>query len=193
MSCGHRKRTASTRAFCAPTIGALVCDSIIENGPKLMGPGVRWRNTKNSAGTVISLEVASSVRRTNGLPRVGPCRLKVLKPPCSPFYPFCITLMLVFDPHFSLLRMTPAALANRSLCVYGLLIVLPLFCLTVLVVRRLFFHPLSRFPGPRLAALTPLYKSYHEVIRGGKWLHHADSLHEFYGTSISPPHNVTPV
>ncbi|TEB35527.1 benzoate 4-monooxygenase cytochrome P450 [Coprinellus micaceus] len=77
--------------------------------------------------------------------------------------------------------MAPAALANRSLCVYGLLIVFSTLYLTVLAARRLFFHSLSRFPGPRLASLTSLYKSYHEVFRGGKWLHHVDELHKLYG------------
>jgi hypothetical protein len=95
--------------------------------------------------------------------------------------------MLTFDPRFSLLSMAPAALANRSLCVYGLLIVFSTLYLTVLAARRLFFHSLSRFPGPRLASLTSLYKSYHEVFRGGKWLHHVDELHKLHGAPISSP------
>ncbi|KAG6855015.1 hypothetical protein C0991_005944 [Blastosporella zonata] len=39
-------------------------------------------------------------------------------------------------------------------------------------IRRLFFHPLRGFPGPSLAAITPLYKTYYEVFRGGELLQH---------------------
>ncbi|KAL3472132.1 cytochrome P450 [Aspergillus californicus] len=37
-------------------------------------------------------------------------------------------------------------------------------------IYRLFLHPLSKFPGPRLAAITQWYQFYHDVIRGGKYL-----------------------
>lgn len=40
--------------------------------------------------------------------------------------------------------------------------------LALAVVQRLFFHRLCGFPGPRLAAVTSLYKTYYEVSRGGE-------------------------
>ena len=49
------------------------------------------------------------------------------------------------------------------------------------VIHRLFFHPLGGFPGPRLAAITPLYKAYFEVYRGGELLQHLIALHKIYG------------
>lgn len=94
--------------------------------------------------------------------------------------------MPIFDPHFSLLSMSLTAQPNWSLWMCGLFIALPLTCFTLLAVRRLFLHPLSQFPGPKLASLTSLYKSYHEVIRGGKWLRHVDDLHKAYGTLNAP-------
>jgi hypothetical protein len=74
-------------------------------------------------------------------------------------------------------------LTGHSLAVY-----IPFFFLAwivLLVFRRFFLHPLSKFPGPPLAALSPLYKSYYEVIKGGEWLNHVDKLHQVYGEFIT--------
>ena len=51
----------------------------------------------------------------------------------------------------------------------------------LVILRRLFFHPLSEFPGPRLAAATTFYKTYFEVIKGGELLGKVHQLHIFYG------------
>lgn len=68
---------------------------------------------------------------------------------------------------------------------------LPLFWLglfttvSYLVVRsiyRLYFHPLSKFPGPKLAALTHLYEFYYDAIKGGKYLWEIQRMHDQYGT-----------
>ncbi|KAF5388089.1 hypothetical protein D9615_000247 [Tricholomella constricta] len=48
-------------------------------------------------------------------------------------------------------------------------------------IRRQFFHRLSAFPGPRLAAITTLYKIYYEVFREGELLQHLIELHAIYG------------
>lgn len=50
-----------------------------------------------------------------------------------------------------------------------------------LAIRQIFYHPLSKFPGPRLAALTPLYKTYYEVFRGGELLRRIQELHNMHG------------
>ncbi len=50
-----------------------------------------------------------------------------------------------------------------------------------LVIWRLFFHPLSKFPGPRLAAATRWYEFYHDVILGGVTVKRYPALHKRYG------------
>jgi hypothetical protein len=56
-----------------------------------------------------------------------------------------------------------------------------LLALTVQSVRRLFLHPLSKYPGPRLAAMTLWYKAYFDIIMDGGWAEHLEYLHEVYG------------
>jgi hypothetical protein len=50
-------------------------------------------------------------------------------------------------------------------------------------IYRLFFHPLNEFPGPRLARITTLYKTYYEVVKGGELLQKIRELHAVYGES----------
>ncbi|KAF2766601.1 putative P450 monooxygenase [Teratosphaeria nubilosa] len=53
---------------------------------------------------------------------------------------------------------------------------------------RLNLHPLARFPGPRLAAITGLYEFYHDAIRPGQYTFVIRQLHHKYGpiVRISP-------
>jgi hypothetical protein len=53
--------------------------------------------------------------------------------------------------------------------------------LIVLLVYRLYFHPLAKFPGPRLAAITGGYEFYYDAIKGGMYLKKIEKLHEKYG------------
>ena len=46
---------------------------------------------------------------------------------------------------------------------------------------RLFFHPLSKVPGPKLAALTGLYEFHYECIKQAKFAFQIKRLHEQYG------------
>lgn len=50
--------------------------------------------------------------------------------------------------------------------------------------RRIFFHPLSKFPGPKLAAATFLYEAYFDVILSGQYTFKIDELHKRYGTFL---------
>jgi hypothetical protein len=50
--------------------------------------------------------------------------------------------------------------------------------------ERLFRHPLSGFPGPRLAAATDLYMAYYDV--GGDLVDQLEILHEYYGERCHP-------
>lgn len=56
-----------------------------------------------------------------------------------------------------------------------------LWYLAVLAIYRLYFSPLAKFPGPKLAALTRWYEFYYEVIHNGQFLFHTRHLHERYG------------
>lgn len=65
------------------------------------------------------------------------------------------------------------ALAVIILVLYGV----------ALAVYRLYFSPLAKFPGPKLAALTQWYETYYEIIKGkgGHFTFQIKKLHEQYG------------
>lgn len=50
-----------------------------------------------------------------------------------------------------------------------------------LVLFRLFLHPLARFPGPRLAAISRWYEAYYDVVLGGQYTTKIAELHREYG------------
>jgi hypothetical protein len=50
-----------------------------------------------------------------------------------------------------------------------------------LIIYRLFFHPLAKFPGPRLAAATDLYEEYYDVVKRGMFVWEIERMHEKYG------------
>ena len=49
---------------------------------------------------------------------------------------------------------------------------------------NVYFHPLSKFPGPRLAACSGWWLVYHELIRGGSLAHILSALHDRYGKAV---------
>ncbi|KAJ5165325.1 uncharacterized protein N7500_007155 [Penicillium coprophilum] len=51
-------------------------------------------------------------------------------------------------------------------------------------IYRLYFHPLSKIPGPKLAAITSGYEFYFNVIKGGMFIWELERLHEIYGPII---------
>lgn len=58
--------------------------------------------------------------------------------------------------------------------------------LVALVVYRLYFSPLSSFPGPKLAACTKCYELYYDVILRGQYSFQIQRLHKKYGISQAP-------
>ncbi|KAJ6103982.1 elymoclavine monooxygenase [Penicillium sp. IBT 18751x] len=53
-----------------------------------------------------------------------------------------------------------------------------------IAVNRLFFHPLSKVPGPKLAALTKWYGFYYNVVRDGQYSLFFSSLHKKYDSPV---------
>ncbi|KAI0964898.1 cytochrome P450 [Xylaria arbuscula] len=53
-----------------------------------------------------------------------------------------------------------------------------------LALHRLFFHPLSRFPGPKLAAITRWYEAYYDVLQNGQYTFKIAEMHKKYGPII---------
>lgn len=54
-----------------------------------------------------------------------------------------------------------------------------------LTVYRVFLHPLSHVPGPKLAAATSLYEFYYDGCLGGKYYWKILELHQQYGKTFA--------
>jgi hypothetical protein len=53
------------------------------------------------------------------------------------------------------------------------------------VIYRIYFSPLARFPGPKLAALTLWYEFYYDVIKRGKFTWEIQQMHQKYGNLLT--------
>ena len=81
-------------------------------------------------------------------------------------------------PAVDLLTVWPVTTAAISISLYVIL----------LYTYRLTLHPLAKFPGPRLAAVTFWFELYHDFFRGGQYLFRIRDMHAKYGhiVRISP-------
>jgi hypothetical protein len=50
-----------------------------------------------------------------------------------------------------------------------------------LVIYRLFLSPLSKFPGPKIAAATHYYEFYYNYWRQGQYIYRIEEMHKKYG------------
>ncbi len=57
----------------------------------------------------------------------------------------------------------------------------------VLIFYRLYLHPLARFPGPFLAAMSDYYAAYHDIWREGNQVRQLEKLHRIYGETLFQP------
>lgn len=48
-------------------------------------------------------------------------------------------------------------------------------------IQRLYFHPLSKFPGPKIAAASKLYEFYWDSYQHGRLWAKLPELHKRYG------------
>lgn len=69
----------------------------------------------------------------------------------------------------------------------GTLALLALYCIAK-IIYRLYFHPLAKFPGPRIAAATHLYEVYWDYFRKGQYIFQIERMHQKYGMAC---HNTT--
>jgi hypothetical protein len=61
-----------------------------------------------------------------------------------------------------------------------------------LVFYRLYLSPISKFPGPRIAAVTWWYELYYDVIHKGKYIYQIEKMHDKYGIYHSFPDDPKP-
>ncbi len=57
-------------------------------------------------------------------------------------------------------------------------------------IYRLYFHPLSKFPGPKLPALTLWYEFYYDVVKRGRHIWRIEEMHKRYGIALLS-HSIT--
>ena len=64
--------------------------------------------------------------------------------------------------------------------------IISIFLLTRITegIYNIFFHPLSKFPGPKAAALSEWFQTYHEVIRHHSMVDIFADLHSKYGEVV---------
>jgi hypothetical protein len=62
-----------------------------------------------------------------------------------------------------------------------------LFCIWKLLqfLYRVTLHPLAKFPGPKLAAMTYYYEFYYDGIKIGMYTAEIESMHEQYGMTFT--------
>ncbi|KAJ9151284.1 Trichodiene oxygenase [Pleurostoma richardsiae] len=73
---------------------------------------------------------------------------------------------------------------SKDIPLWGWTIIGVVAYFTGLVMYRLYFHPLAKFPGPKLAAASFLYEFYYDAILPGRYTWHLKDLHAKYGPII---------
>ena len=64
--------------------------------------------------------------------------------------------------------------------VLGILITFLIYTI-LLVIYRVYFSPIAKFPGPKLASATVWYEFYYQIVKNGQWGNQVEKLHEKYG------------
>lgn len=65
---------------------------------------------------------------------------------------------------------------------YSVQATLAIFAYTIgLYIYRIYFSPLSKFPGPKLAAATLFYEGYYDLVKDGQYPWRIREMHQKYG------------
>ncbi|EXU94749.1 cytochrome P450 [Metarhizium robertsii] len=59
-----------------------------------------------------------------------------------------------------------------------------IFSYIAIIIRRLYFHPLAGFPGPKFAAATSWYAFYYDAVKGGQFYREMKRMHDKYGPIV---------
>lgn len=79
-----------------------------------------------------------------------------------------------------MLDLIPKTWSSPSVAVFGAVVVLTSYCICKCL-YNLYLHPLSKFPGPKLAAIGFFYEFYYDVIKDGLYLWEIERMHRKYG------------
>lgn len=87
----------------------------------------------------------------------------------------------VFAPYtqMTFLELLPSNTSTQQIVSIGLLGLI--FSFVAQRVYSVYFGPLSKFPGPKLAAATLWYEFYYDVILQGNYTFKLKELHNKYG------------
>jgi len=58
---------------------------------------------------------------------------------------------------------------------------------------RLYFSPVAKFPGPKLAAVTFWYEFYFDIIECGSYIYEIERMHKIYGKLVKLHSTTRPV
>lgn len=89
----------------------------------------------------------------------------------------------ISEDFFSTLSLPPARL-NAAHAFLFILVLFMVYRISV-IIYRLYFHPLAKFPGPKVAAATHLYEIGWDYLGHGAYLFHCEELHKKYGKFCS--------
>jgi len=91
---------------------------------------------------------------------------------------YCFTFTVLGS---SALAMDYSWLARPSVATLATFILIWISYLVGLVFYRLYLSPLSKFPGPNLAAASKWYEFYYDVVLGGQFTFQIQRMHRKYG------------
>jgi len=77
------------------------------------------------------------------------------------------------------------ALSSSFSLVYWLIGAIVLYFI-LRAIYRLTLHPLAKFPGPKLAALTSMYAASWDLPVASSFCKHLPELHDRYGANKTP-------